>query len=309
MKKEEVEAPSVSILGINVTGIPDGSTVPGKKLLSSSGERRKLNIELEESEARFRLILENTFEGILIADVSTRKIKYLNPAICAMLGYSHEELQDMSIQQIHSEDDWPFVLSEFEVLSSGSKSMTTNIPCVRKDGKVIYADISVSGLVFEGVKCSAGFFRDVTEKRKSEDAIHFSEKKFRSLFTAMTEGVALHELVRDRDGEIVDYRIIDVNPSYEKSTGIPREKAVGSLASELYGLAPPPTSKSSPVWHLQANHISRNFILPPWKGLSGYQLFLPAITCSRLSSRTSLKRKGLRGILKSQQMSFKNWRP
>ena len=240
IKKEEVEAPSESTLGINETAIPENSTVPGKKLLSSPGEREKLNIELEEPEARFKLVLEKTFDGILLADISTKMIKYSNPAICAMLGYSHEELQYMSIQQIHPEDDWPFVLSEFEALSSGNKSMATNIPCVCKDGKVIYADISVSGLVFEGVKCSAGFFRDVTEKRKSEDAIRFSEKKFRSLFTAMAEGVALHELVRDRDGEIVDYRIIDVNPSYEKNTGIPREKAVGSLASELYGFEPPP---------------------------------------------------------------------
>jgi AmiR/NasT family two-component response regulator len=67
-----------------------------------------------------------------------------------------------------------------------------------------------------------------------------SEKKYRSLFESMTEGVALHELVYDSAGVPVDYRIIECNKAYETHTGISPEQAKGRLASELYGDAAPP---------------------------------------------------------------------
>jgi PAS domain S-box-containing protein len=62
-----------------------------------------------------------------------------------------------------------------------------------------------------------------------------SERKNRSLIDTMNEGVCLHEIIYGDGGQAVDYRILDVNPSFEKITGLPRERAVGSTASELYG--------------------------------------------------------------------------
>jgi signal transduction histidine kinase len=55
----------------------------------------------------------------------------------------------------------------------------------------------------------------------------------------MTEGVALHEMMYDGD-KAVDYRILDINPAYEKHTGLAQDRARGLLASELYGTGTPP---------------------------------------------------------------------
>ncbi len=67
------------------------------------------------------------------------------------------------------------------------------------------------------------------------------EERFRLLFDSMTEGVALHELVRDPStGKAVDYRILDINPAYSRHTGIETARARGALASELYGTESPP---------------------------------------------------------------------
>jgi PAS domain S-box-containing protein len=82
--------------------------------------------------------------------------------------------------------------------------------------------------------------RDITEERKAAAAIAGSEKKFRSLFESMAEGVALHETVYDASGKPVNYRIIDANPSYEKHTGISPTAARGKLATELYGTSETP---------------------------------------------------------------------
>lgn len=81
------------------------------------------------------------------------------------------------------------------------------------------------------------FVRNITEKKKAELALQESEAKFRTLFENMEEGVALHELVFDKDHNVIDYRLLDINPAYEKHTGIPVSRAHGALGSELYGTA------------------------------------------------------------------------
>jgi PAS domain S-box-containing protein len=71
-------------------------------------------------------------------------------------------------------------------------------------------------------------------------AIMESELNFHSLFTAMTEGVAIHQMIYNANGKAVDYIIRDVNPSFEKNLGIPTDKAQGAYGSKLFGMTPPP---------------------------------------------------------------------
>ena len=76
--------------------------------------------------------------------------------------------------------------------------------------------------------------REIAEQVRAEESLQASERRFRSLYTAMNEGVCLHEMVYDESGEAIDYRIVDINPAYETALDITREEAVGRLASELY---------------------------------------------------------------------------
>lgn len=75
--------------------------------------------------------------------------------------------------------------------------------------------------------------RDITDQKAIEE-------KFRSLYETMTEGVALHQVVYDKEGKPIDYRIEDINPAFEKHVGIAVDVAKGALASELYGVSPAP---------------------------------------------------------------------
>ena len=67
-----------------------------------------------------------------------------------------------------------------------------------------------------------------------------SEFKFSSLFNSMSEGVALHELIFDENKNPVDYRIIEINPAYEKHTGVFPDKVKGCLGSQVYASKIPP---------------------------------------------------------------------
>jgi PAS domain S-box-containing protein len=88
------------------------------------------------------------------------------------------------------------------------------------------------------------FLADVTweivSKQRAKEALRESETKLSALFAAMTEMVALHELVFDETGTAVNYRIVGCNAAFTRITGIRREDAVGKLANEVYGTGEPP---------------------------------------------------------------------
>ncbi len=81
---------------------------------------------------------------------------------------------------------------------------------------------------------------ELEERKRTEDALRESETRFKSLYDSMIEGVCLHELVYNEAGDVIDYRIIDTNPSYETTLGLKRRDVINKLASEIYGTNPPP---------------------------------------------------------------------
>ncbi len=94
-----------------------------------------------------------------------------------------------------------------------------------------------------GTRRAIVWIADVTDRVLAREAEARSSDRFASLFGNMSEGVALHEVVEGEGGAHIDYRIVDVNPRFESQVGIPREKAVGKLGSEVYGVSPAPYLK------------------------------------------------------------------
>ena len=88
-----------------------------------------------------------------------------------------------------------------------------------------------------------GICTDITERKRAEEKVRESEYHFRSLFEEMTEGVALHSVVRDDSGTIVNYRIERINPAYTEILGISPEEVTAKLATEVYGIDTPPYLK------------------------------------------------------------------
>jgi PAS domain S-box-containing protein len=85
-----------------------------------------------------------------------------------------------------------------------------------------------------------GVINDITDRKKTEEALKESEAKYRALFTQMSEGFALHELIYDENHVAVDYKIIEINTGYEKQLGIDASQAIGKMATTLYGVSPAP---------------------------------------------------------------------
>lgn len=73
-----------------------------------------------------------------------------------------------------------------------------------------------------------------------EKKLEKSQEMFRILFLNMAEGVAIHRMIYDRNEKAVNYEIVEINPRFENILGIPRENAVGKLATAVYKVPDPP---------------------------------------------------------------------
>ena len=74
---------------------------------------------------------------------------------------------------------------------------------------------------------------DPTGRQPAQQSLEESERRYRGLFEAMKEGMALHEVITDGEGRPVDYRYLDVNPAFEAMTGIPRADWIGRTVREV----------------------------------------------------------------------------
>lgn len=85
---------------------------------------------------------------------------------------------------------------------------------------------------------TVNLMREIAENKQVSDALQLSEQRFRALYSNMTDGVALHRIVRDAAGQPIDYVIVEVNPAFEPQTGMSAAAVVGKTASEAYGGTP-----------------------------------------------------------------------
>ncbi len=136
---------------------------------------------LKESEERYKTLFESSVDGILIADIETRKFEYANPAICRMLGYTEAELKRLSVDDIHPKENLKHVISEFEAQARRKKTLAQDIPFLRKDGTIMYADINTSKALINGRECNIGFIRDITEhKQLANELKRYKEQIFKT---------------------------------------------------------------------------------------------------------------------------------
>ncbi|MBE0537728.1 MAG: PAS domain S-box protein [Phycisphaerae bacterium] len=163
----------------------------------------------------------------------------------AIYGYPSENGEDITTVVYSDEDflkkihpaDLPRVEEEMQRAVRQRKNYQVEHRILWADGAVRWVD-SRAVFHYDGQGKPVrlvGAVRDVTERKEGEEALRSSEEKYRTLFDAMDEGYCIVEVVFDVDGRAVDYKYIDVNPSFEKLTGLTgvRGKGVRELVPEL----------------------------------------------------------------------------
>ncbi|MDQ1253279.1 MAG: hypothetical protein QG646_2434, partial [Euryarchaeota archaeon] len=205
------------------------SPIPEQECVSISGfdisDKKELEEKLQESEEKYRKIVETTNEGVWIFNTAS-ETTYVNEKMAEMLGYNREEMIGKFIWNYADEIYKNF----FQVKLANRKlgiDEVYELKLMRKEGSYIWLLVSAKSLFDKDGKFagSLGMFTDITERKKTEDALRLSNIYNRSLIET-----SLDPLVTiGRNGKITD-----VNEATEQVTGYSRNDLIGSDFSDYF---------------------------------------------------------------------------
>ncbi|MEM0449870.1 MAG: PAS domain S-box protein [Methanomassiliicoccales archaeon] len=200
--------------------------------------------ELKLSEERWKFALEGSGDGIFDWDIENDKV-FFSIRWKQILGYNDDEIENEIMEwkkRIHPDDIVKVMLHLDAHLKGETNKFEMEYRLQCKDGN--YKWILARGMVIE--RCNGrpirmlGTHSDITNRKIMEIEKLESEQRFRAIFQSMNEGMALHELIYDQEGNAIDYRILAVNPRYEKILGLKAIDVVGKLATQVYQVAQAP---------------------------------------------------------------------
>jgi PAS domain S-box-containing protein/putative nucleotidyltransferase with HDIG domain len=196
-------------------------------------QHRLTEIEIRESEAKFKTIFDGTTDGILLADMETKKFYLGNEAICRMLGYKSNELASLSVMEIHPQEALAHVLKQFELQSQGKITLSKDLPVKRKDGSIFYADVNAKPVKLGGKEYLAKMFHDTTERKRAEEQLSQSVEMLRATLEKTVN--ALSSAVAKRDPYTAGHqlRVTQLACALALEMGMPGEQVDGIRIAAL----------------------------------------------------------------------------
>ena len=163
-------------------------------------ERQKMQEKLELSEQKYRNLVENAHDGIIITQFG--KFKFVNKAFCNIVEYTEEELIESNFLNIVAEEDRERLTEYHRMRMAGEKHhMIYEAKGLTKSGKVIHFEINTSYIDYNGHPATFIILRDHTEHKTLEDTLKASEKKYKRLFEAESDAIFL---IDKETGQILD---------------------------------------------------------------------------------------------------------
>ncbi len=183
---------------------------------------------LKDTEARYHTLMDNANDAILLADAKTGIVVDANRKAGELFGYGRDKIIGMHQSGLHPTEEVEKYTNIFKEHVERKEALSGDLLILRADGSTRAVEISASVVELGGRKYVQGIFRDITERRHSE------EEKDRLLkgISAITEGIAF----ADRDG-----RYIYMNDAHAGLFGYRAEELIGKTWRQVI----PPESRAA----------------------------------------------------------------
>ncbi len=188
--------------------------------------RKQAEEALRESEERLRTVIGAVHTGIVIIDPVNHTVIDINDITAELIGISKEQIIGKNCCDY-------FCLSEKDACPvTDLKQSINNAERIvkRADGQLINILKSVSTIVLGGKEHILETFIDITERKRTEEALRESEQQYRSLFENMINGFAYCKMLFEGN-EPQDFIYLDVNEAFETLTGL--QGVVGKKVTEV----------------------------------------------------------------------------
>ena len=201
-------------------------------VLSDITERMRSDIALQESEEKYRNLIERANEGVLI--IQDNAIKFVNEKMIEISGFKRDELIGRGFLEVLPSKSKEGLIERYRYRLAGKEvPKQYEIDFLRNDGDSIVVEINAGIIEYKGRPADFVFLNDITERKKAEEEIKRSEEENRLLFENAVDPM----LIVDERA-----RLVRVNKKLEEILGYNREKYIGKNIFSI-GLITPESIK------------------------------------------------------------------
>ena len=204
----------------NLVDLPQ-QPAEGKKSLS---DIKNALYALQASETRYRRLFETAQDGILILNAETGEINDVNPYMIDMLHYSREEFLGMKLWEVSPFKDKAFNKSAFKELQDKGYIRYKDLPLETKEGKPVAVEFVSNVYQANGNKVIQCNIRNITERKRTQEALRESEEKYRWVLNNMADVVVVMDM---------NMRFTYVSPSIMLMRGYTAQEAAAQTIEQV----------------------------------------------------------------------------
>ena len=195
---------------------PDGQPTGMRGVMRDITQLVQTTEALRESEERYRALIEQSSDGIYLADAETKRVLEANLSYLRLLGYTAQEIQALTLYDLTTTDQ--AIVDEYiqRILTDGHHFVGER-QHRRKDGSLVDVEISADRIAYGGKVVLCAMVRDIAERKRAEEALRESEKRYRELFENANDIIYTHDLAGN---------FTSLNRTGERITGYTRDEAI-----------------------------------------------------------------------------------
>jgi PAS domain S-box-containing protein len=220
---------SVRWVGAKGRSMRNGSNAPARMtgVAIDITERKQAEEAMRESEARYRVVAETASDAIITIDQKSI-ILFANPAAEKIFGYSVAEMIGSELTMLMPDYLRRIHRASVErYVETGRRHISwegVELPGVDKTGRIIPLELSFAEFVSNGQRYFTGIVRNITERKRAEEALRESEERYRNVVETQTELICRY---------LPDTTLTFVNDAYCRYFGRSRDDLVGTRFVEL----------------------------------------------------------------------------
>jgi PAS domain S-box-containing protein len=215
---------------------PEGRPLFWQGILMDVTERKHQEDALRQSEALYRTVVEQAEENIFLVDAKSRRVLDANDALLRSLGYTDDELKEMTLYDIVAHSQESVDLNIGRIMVEGHRSLGER-QYRRKDGSLAEVEVNVSAVPYNGEKVMCVVAHDVTERKRAERMLEEIREAERNRLARELHDSTLQDIVYALQ-EVQVMQVVsgdDLNPALE-DTAEALKRSVEGLRGAIFEL-------------------------------------------------------------------------